>query len=51
MCTGYFVAAMSQGRHIKDTLDIASRASALAVTRNGAAPSIPMVDEVIEYHG
>ena len=49
--TGYFVAAMSQGRHIKDTLDIASRASALAVTRNGAAPSIPSADEVIEYHG
>ncbi|MGN8774732.1 ribokinase [Candidatus Weimeria sp. HCP3S3_B5] len=48
--TGYFVAAISQGRHIKDTLDIASRASALAVTRNGAAPSIPSADEVIEYH-
>lgn len=49
--TGYFVAVMSQGRHIMDTLDIAPKASALAVTRNGAAPSIPMADEVIEYTG
>ena len=44
--TGYFVAARSAGRPVAEALDLASRASALAVTRAGAVPSIPTIDEV-----
>lgn len=45
--TGYFVAARSAGRPVAEALDLASRASALAVTRAGAVPSIPTIDEVL----
>ena len=45
--TGYFVAARSAGRPVAEALDLAARASALAVTRAGAVPSIPTIDEVL----
>ena len=44
--TGYFVACMAAGRPEEECLDLASRAAALAVSRPGAAPSIPTMDEV-----
>lgn len=46
--TGYFISAMMQGKEMTEALDLAARASAIAVTRKGAAPSIPTVKEVDE---
>ncbi|MBO5369529.1 MAG: helix-turn-helix domain-containing protein [Clostridia bacterium] len=44
--TGYFIASLSKGEKYSDILKIASCASAIAVSRNGAAPSIPNMEEV-----
>ena len=44
--TGYFVACLAAGTSPKECLDLATRASALAVSRPGAAPSIPTMEEV-----
>lgn len=44
--TGYFLAGMLKGMEIPAALDLGSRASALAVSRKGAAPSIPGKEEV-----
>lgn len=44
--TGYFVAAIAAGEPVPVALDRAARASAIAVTRSGAVPSIPTRDEV-----
>lgn len=46
--TGYFLAGMIKHMEISHILDLASRASALAVSRKGAAPSIPWMKEVLE---
>ncbi len=46
--TGYFVAELSRGTDYPQILRIASGASALAVSRAGAAPSIPSYGEVLE---
>lgn len=43
---GYFVAALEEGRPLANCLRLASRAAAIAVTRYGAAPSIPWRDEL-----
>ena len=45
--TGYFVSEIAKGTRLEDVLKIASAASAIAVSRNGAAPSIPVFDEVM----
>lgn len=45
--TGYFVAELSKGTGYTEILRIASAASALAVTKCGAAPSVPSRDEVL----
>ncbi len=47
--TGYFIAGILNGKTIKESMDMASKASAVAVTRQGAAPSIPRLKEVEEY--
>ena len=47
--TGYFIAGILNGKTIKESMDIASKASAIAVTRQGAAPSMPGLEEVEEY--
>lgn len=39
--TGYFIAELARGPDYKKILKIASAASAIAVSKNGAAPSIP----------
>jgi AraC-like DNA-binding protein len=44
--TGYFVAGLVAGRKTQDSLKTASLASAIAVSREGAAPSIPTQEEV-----
>lgn len=46
--TGYFIAAMMEGMTPKEGLLLASQASAIAVTRNGASPSIPYRKELKE---
>ena len=48
--TGYFLAAVLEGQDVDKALDLAARASAIAVTRNGAAPSVPLRSEVEKYH-
>ena len=49
--TGYFVAGLAESKEYKDIIKIASAASAIAVSRNGAAPSIPIQLEVIDALG
>lgn len=44
--TGYFIAARVGGKSVKEGLRRASIASALAVSREGAVPSIPTKEEV-----
>ncbi len=46
--TGYFLAEVSKGTDYESVLKIATAASAIAVSRSGAAPSIPCRDEVLE---
>lgn len=45
--TGYFVAELSKGTDYQKILKIASAASAISVSRKGAAPSIPDKREVL----
>jgi len=45
--TGYFIASMAAGEPPEKALRIASKASALAVSRRGAEPSIPRREEVL----
>ncbi len=44
---GYFVAELSRGKSPANALRTASIASAITVSRPGAAPSIPKMDEVV----
>ena len=44
--TGYFATAIAEGKSINAALELASRASAIAVTREGASVSIPWRDEI-----
>lgn len=45
--TGYFIAELARGADYQTILVIASAASAIAVSRKGAAPSIPDKSEVL----
>jgi len=44
--TGYFIASIMCGKSIPECLEMAAKASAIAVSRVGAADSIPVKDEV-----
>lgn len=44
--TGFFVASLICGEDVRTALCIAAKASAIAVSRPGAAPSIPTIEEV-----
>lgn len=46
--TGYFLAGLIDGMDIPDILKMSSKASSIAVTRNGAVQSIPLKAEVLE---
>ena len=46
--TGFFIASILNGNNVKNSMRIASMAASVAVTREGAAPSIPKLDEVME---
>lgn len=45
--TGYFLAVLSEGKSVEKALDIASRAAAITVSRQGASASIPTLAEVL----
>lgn len=45
--TGYFIASIVRGDSYAEALKVASAASAISVTKNGAAPSIPLEEEVL----
>lgn len=45
--TGFFMGSVLQGKRVEESLKIASKASAIAVSRNGAGVSIPTMEEVI----
>lgn len=47
--TGYFVASVAQKLSAEDTLRLASAASSISVSRKGASPSIPTIDEVNKF--
>ena len=47
--TGYFLASLMEGQDIPACLELAAKASAIAVTREGAAPSIPSRAEVESF--
>lgn len=47
--TGFFIGGILRGLTMKETMDMASKAAGIAVTRMGAAPSIPGIQEVIDY--
>lgn len=47
--SGYFLAARAEGQSLFDSLTLASAAAAIAVSRAGAAPSIPQRKEVDEF--
>ena len=46
---GYFLACRCKGENVPDSLRAASAASAISVSRPGAAPSIPTADEVTKF--
>ena len=47
--SGYFIGGILGGLSAKEAMDQASKASAIAVTRKGAAPSNPVLAEVQNY--
>lgn len=47
--TGFFLGSMARGESAETALEIASKASAIAVSRKGATTSIPSLDEVNAY--
>lgn len=49
--TGYFVAEFYQNNDIKQCLKLATKASALSVTKKGASVSIPNIEEVEKFNG
>ena len=49
--SGYFLTCIAKGLDVETALEMASRASALAVSRHGASASIPGWDEVAAFTG
>lgn len=47
--TGYFIAGINNKQPIKEVMNNAAIASAIAVTRLGASPSIPKMEEVMSF--
>ncbi|MCL2684608.1 MAG: PfkB family carbohydrate kinase, partial [Synergistaceae bacterium] len=45
--TGFFISSIAEGRPIVEALRLASVASSIAVSRKGAASSVPTIDEVL----
>lgn len=49
--TGYFVAELSKGKDVREAMKLASLASAISVSRSGASPSVPRMEEVVSALG
>ncbi len=47
--TGYFIGGLQRGESAAEALDHAARAAAIAVSRPGAAPSVPSRQEVEDF--
>ena len=47
--TGFFIGSIAKGLSPKEAMQIAAKASAIAVSRQGAAPSIPELKEVYDF--
>ena len=47
--TGFFIGGILRGLPVKAAMDEASKAAAIAVTRQGAGPSIPALSEVEQF--
>lgn len=43
---GYFAAALSSGVEFQEAINLANKAAAISVTRKGAQPSIPRIEEL-----
>ena len=48
--TGYFLRGVLEGRPLEEVLGLAAAASALAVTRVGAADSVPSYEEALSFY-
>lgn len=48
--TGFFLAALMRGESCRRALELASKASSLAVRKSGAAESIPTLQDVLDFH-
>ena len=46
--TGYFISSIIDGMPVQEGLELAAKASAIAVSRPGATASIPLKKEVLE---
>lgn len=49
--TGYYLASAMSGKKIEECIETASKAAALAVSRKGAAPSIPKPEDIRCFFG
>lgn len=47
--TGFFIGGILRGLSVREAMNLAARASAIAVTRQGAAPSIPALWEAEQF--
>lgn len=47
--TGYFISEIVKGRDVGQAMETAARAASIAVSRAGAAPSIPDMEEVQKF--
>ena len=47
--TGYFIAGILNGETVPKAMDLAARAAGIAISRFGAAPSIPLKEEVLFF--
>ena len=47
--TGYFVAGLLKGGRMETIMEMAAKAAAIAVSRKGAVPSIPRMEEVMLF--
>jgi ribokinase len=45
--TGYFISMVASGKDVKEAMEIAARAAAIAVSREGASSSIPVREELV----
>ena len=46
--TGYFISSVLEGLPVPEGLKLAAKASAIAVSRQGATASIPLREEVLK---